>query len=893
MAQWRCTVCGFIFEGDTPPAACPVCGLGPEVFERVDGPAAGTQGGREPGASAGAGEAAVERPASDGAEEAAAQAGESAAQASADVASPSAAAPDAMSHATSAPAFGGSRTMSEEARARFAAGRPPELHDVDETEPFFGYDPDVCIRCKTCVATCATVQGNGILTLEEVEGGTRIMASGGWWGDSACEHCGNCVTTCPVGALYTKKSRTYPADEARTVRSTCANCGVGCQVDLVVHDGRLREVKPANGPANKGILCVKGRFASVDYVNHPDRLTHPLIKENGAFRRASWDEALSTIARRIGDIRRESGADAIGGFSSSRCTNEENFLFQKMMRCAVGTNNVDQCSRVCHSASMAGLARTLGSGAMTDSLDDVAESDLVFLIGANPEEAHAVFGSRLRRAAIRGTRFIVADPRSIGLARRAQMHLRLHPGTNILLVNAMIHTVIEEGLYDRDFIERRTEGFDELAESVRDYAPEQVARRVGVDARDIRAAARAYARAKTAAIVYCLGVTEHATGTRGVMALSNLAAACGKLGRPGCGVNPLRGQNNVQGACDMGALPDKFSGYRSVRDAAARAAHERAWGAAIPREPGLPLTDMVNAAERGDIRALYIMGENPLVTDPDLAHVRAAFANLDFLAVQDIFLTETAQMADVVLPASCYAEKDGTFTNTERRVQRVRKAVEAPGEARADADIICLVAGALGYPMAYDGAGDVFAEMAALTPTYAGMSYDRLGEDGLQWPCPDADHPGTPVMHERAFARAGGKALFVPCAYEPARETPDAEYPLLLSTGRVLSQYNAGNLTSKAEGMELVERGSFIEMHEDDALDLALRDGDRVRVSSRRGVVEARVRTSRTRTRRGEAWMPLHFSDGYVNELTIAALDDAARIPEYKVCAVRVEAVGA
>ena len=531
---------------------------------------------------------------------------------------------------------------------------------------------------------------------------------------------------------------------------------------------------------------------------------------------------------------------------------------------------------------------------MTNTIEDITtEADVIMIVGANPEEAHPVLGMQIRRAIEEGTRLIVVDPRDIGLARLADVHLKIRPGTNVAFANGMLHVLIREGLIDSAFIEKHTEGFEALAENAAQYTPERAAEICRIDARDLIAAAKLYGAAERAAIMYCLGVTEHTTGTDGVMALSNIALACGNVGRRGCGVNPIRGQNNVQGACDMGAAPDDLPGYQKITDTEVRAKFERAWGVPLPTAPGLRSTEVLPAAAAGRVKGLFISGEDPMRTDPDTAHVARALASLDFLVVAELFLTETAKHADVVLPARSYAEKEGTFTNTERRVQRVRKAVDDPAGPMLDTEIFTEVMNRMGYAQPRKSAAEIMDEIAALTPSYGGISHARLDGPatagrGIQWPCPAPDHPGTPILHESAPAR--GKAQLRATDYRPSAEKTDARYPLLMSTGRVLHHYNACAMTSRTPGIEEIGSESFIELNAADAHDLDIGDGDRVRVRSRRGRILAKARVS-DKTNPGEAWMPFHFKDGNANELTIAALDDTCKVPEYKVCAVRVEKI--
>ena len=772
------------------------------------------------------------------------------------------------------------------------------LPEIDESNKFFRYDASLCVRCHRCVRTCEEVVGRGAIDI--IHRGLRSRIGAGVnsvWTDSGCESCGNCVQACPTGALTARRRKDFRAFQIeRKVRTTCPHCATGCQLELCVKGGKIVEARAADGPSNGGRLCVKGRFASFDFLHAGDRLTHPLIRDRatGLFRQAGWDEALDLVASRFMELKEKYGPDALAGFACSRSPNEDVYLVQKMVRACFGTNNVDNCARVCHSASVTGLSMTLGSGAMTNPIRDITqEPDLVFLIGSNPEEAHPVVGMQLRRAVQRGCRLIVADPRDIDLAKSADVHLKLCPGTDVALINGMMHVILEEGLEDRAFIAERTEDFELIREIVKDYTPQRAAEICHLRPEDVVRAAELYARADKAPIIYCLGVTEHSTGTEGVMSMSNLALLVGKLGRPGCGVNPLRGQNNVQGACDMGAMPTDFPGYQKVAAEGVVEKFEKAWGVPLPRGKGVMATDVFPAAIHGDVRGLYIYGENPVITDADTHHIVKALQSLDFLVVQELFLTETARYADVVLPGAAYAEKEGTFTNTERRVQRVRKAVEPPEGARLDTDILIDLMNRMGYPQPPLTAAEIMDEIASLTPSYGGVSHARLdsaelGGRGLQWPCPTAEHPGTEILHVDRFSR--GKARFYPAQYIPAAEQPDEEYPLILMTGRILYHYNARAMTGRTAGLMEIEGSSFIEMNIEDADRLGILNGDAVRVSSRRGEIRSTARVGR-KTSPGETWMPFHFPDGGANVLTNAALDPLCRIPEYKVCAVKVEKI--
>ena len=762
---------------------------------------------------------------------------------------------------------------------------------VLDDHPYLRYDPSKCIHCFRCISACHRRAGNG--ALKNARSGVFHIVDapfGPDWRDTGCEACGNCAAACPTGALKLKSARAYREWEITRTRTTCPHCATGCQFSLLVKEGRVVGVEPADGPSNHGRLCVKGRSGSFDFIHAPDRLTKPLIKNRatGEFREVSWAEAIEYTARRFMEIKAACGPDALAGFACSRSCNEDIYMVQKMVRTCFGTNNTDNCARVCHSATVAGLAKTLGSGAMTNTIHDITHGvDCILLVGSNPEEAHPVVGMQLREAVRSGARLIVADPRSIGLAQQADIHLKLRPGTNVAFANGMLHVIIEEDLVDHAFVRDHTEGYETIRELVKDYTPERVAELCHIDPDMLREAARMYANAKKAPIIYCLGVTEHSTGTEGVMCLSNLALVTGKLGKPGCGVNPLRGQNNVQGACDMGAQPTDYPGYQKVDNAAVREKFEAAWGVKLNPKPGLKATEVFPAAIRGEIKGLYICGEDPVVSDADTAHIIKALKSLDFLVIQDLFLTRSAEYADVVLPAVSYAEKEGTFTNTERRVQRVRKAVTIPGEARTDIDILTDLMNAMGYPQKRLTSAEVMDEIASLTPSYAGISHARLDAgESLQWPCAGKDHPGTPIMHAAGPVR--GRALFYPAEFNPAAELPDEDYPFILSTGRILYHYNAAAMTARAPGLQEIAGEGFIELHRADAERLGIANGERVRVSSRRGSITATARVGR-KVSEGETWMPFHFPDSPVNCLTNAALDEFARIPEYKVCAVRVE----
>ncbi len=757
--------------------------------------------------------------------------------------------------------------------------------------PAIVYDASKCILCGRCVEMCQNVQANGAIDFQGRGFETRIgLPPTQSRQQSVCTECGNCIDVCPTGALaYAAAVGQGRRWELKQVETICPYCGCGCTLVLHVRDDRIVQVTGRAGRGvNKGLLCVKGRFG-FDFLAHPDRLTRPLVRKAGQLVPTSWDEALELVARRLGEIRRSHGPDAIAALASAKCTNEENYLMQKFMRAVIGTNNVDHCARLCHASTVAGLARAFGSGAMTNSIEDLELADCIFVIGSNTTECHPVIGSAIKRAVMhRGARLIVADPRRIELAELADVHLRQRNGTDVALINAMMHVILAEGLQDERFIAERTEGFEELRRAVEPYTPALAERITSVPADDIVRAARMYARVPAGAIIYSMGITQHATGTDNVLSLANLAMLTGNVGKGGAGVNPLRGQNNVQGACDLAALPDVLPGYQKLDDPEVREKFKAAWGAVPPDQPGLTVVEMINAAAEGRLKALYVMGENPMLSDPDTNHVAEALSKLEFLVVQDIFLSETAELAHVVLPAAAFAEKDGTFTNTERRVQRIRRALRPPGQARADWEIICELARRMGYEMSYPHPGAIQDEIAALTPSYGGISYDRLEDGSLQWPCPQRDHPGTPYLHKDRFAR--GKGKFHAVEFIPPRELPDEEYPFVLSTGRILQHFHTGTMSRRADVLDRLVSVGVIEINPADAARLGIADGQEVKVRSRRGQIRIAARLSE-RVAVGSVFLAFHYREAPANRLTIAALDPVAKIPELKVCAVRIEPV--
>lgn len=759
---------------------------------------------------------------------------------------------------------------------------------IDDSSEFFTYNPNRCILCRRCVRTCQSLHGEGAIAVTERGFSAKVGTPfGKLLKDSTCVSCGNCVSVCPVGALMPKAAAKFRPWEVKKVQTTCTYCGVGCQQELLVKDNKVVGAQPLYGPANKGLMCVKGKFG-YDFINHEDRLTKPMIRKDGELQEVEWNEAISYIAEKMNAIKAESGADALAGLSSARCSNEDNYVFQKMMRAAVGTNNVDHCARLCHASTVAGLAISFGSGAMTNSIAEAADQDVVFVTGSNTTETHPVIGSLIRQAHLKGGKVIVAEPREIPLCREADIFLQIKPGTNVALFNGMMNYIISEGLQDQKYIDERTEGYEELVETVKEYTPEVVAEICGINAEDLKQAARMYAEADKAGIYYAMGVTQHSTGTEGVMGTANLALLCGKIGKYGCGVNPLRGQNNVQGACDMGCLPTDFPAYQKVFKPEVVEKFEKAWGVSLSGKPGLTVTEIINAIDEGKVRCLYIMGENPMMSDPDTNHVEKALKKCELLIVQDIFLTQTAALADVVLPGATYAEKDGTFTNTERRVQRIRKAIEPVGESKADYEILNEVMAALGYKNSFTTASEVFDEMASVTPSYGGMDYDRLEELGsLQWPCPTKDHPGTPIMHVSKFTR-GERAIFKPAPYRPSAEQPDDEYPMIFTTGRILYHYHTSTMTGKVQGLVNIAGHSYVEINPADAAKLEIENGSQVVVSSRRGTVTVEAHVTEA-VAEGVLFMPFHFADGPANKLTNTVIDPIAKIPELKVCAAKIQ----
>ena len=764
----------------------------------------------------------------------------------------------------------------------------------DESNPYFTFDESKCISCSRCVRACGEVQGTFALTISGRGFGSKVTSGAGEsFLESECVSCGACVQACPTATLQ-EKSVIELGMPTRTVKTTCAYCGVGCSFKAELRGNELvRMVPDKDGGANAGHSCVKGRFAW-GYASHPDRITSPMVRESitDPWREVSWDEAIDYAALRLKEIQHAYGIDSIGGITSSRCTNEEVYVVQKMIRAAFGNNNVDTCARVCHSPTGYGLKQTFGTSAGTQDFASVEDADVIVVIGANPTDAHPVFASRMKRRLRAGAGLIVIDPRRIDLVKSAHIaashHLQLQPGTNVAVVNAISHVVATEGLIDREFVAERCDlaSFAAWEEFIRlpENSPEHLAEQTGVPAETVRAAARAYAEAPNAAIYYGLGVTEHSQGSTMVMAMANLAMATGNIGRSGVGINPLRGQNNVQGACDMGSFPHEFPGYRHVSDDTVREQFESLWSTSLRGEPGLRIPNMLDAATVGEFRAIYIQGEDIAQSDPNTAHVKAALAAMDLVIVQDLFVNETAAFAHVFLPGTSFLEKDGTFTNAERRINRVRPVMPSR-TGKSEWEATCALATALGYPMHYDNAAQIMDEIASITPTFAGVSFEMLDRVGsVQWPCNDASPTGTPIMHVDAFVR--GKGQFITTPYVPTDERSTRKFPLLLTTGRILSQYNVGAQTRRTANV-IWHPEDLLDMHESDAEVRGISDGTWVEVSSRAGRTAMRARIS-DEVPPGVVYTTFHHPVSGANVITTDNSDWATNCPEYKVTAVEV-----
>lgn len=820
-----------------------------------------------------------------------------------------------------------------------------------DDNPFFYRNHEMCILCGKCVRVCDEIVGANAIDYAGRSFKSHIATPFDFpMVDSTCVFCGSCVQVCPTAALMpvsrTGRGREWELQRTRTV---CGYCGVGCQVEYALKDGQILYGQGFRAaPVNGEFLCVKGRFGW-DFAAHPDRLQYPLVRkelatvlnleidqqatqadpvlqtrEGKKFVAVSWDTALDLVADQLAAAVQRYGADAVAGLSSARCTNEENYLFQKLIRASLGTNNVDHCARLCHSSSVTGLGMAFGSGAMTNPIRDIRDADCILITGSNTAESHPVISYEVVRAVKKGANLVIIDPRRVPLVDHATLWLQPKPGTDQYIFLAMAHVILREGWADQEFIAARTENFDAFAATIADYTPEAASLVSGVPADQIELAARLYAlgeRAKTtkdegqktngdssfilppssfaerghSTILYAMGITQRSNGTELVLSLANLALLTGQVGKPSTGINPLRGQSNVQGACDVGALPNVYSGYQAVTNQEIRERMAHAWHVeSLPATPGLTVVELMHAAADNQLHALYVMGENPMLSDPNLTHVEQGLNSLDFLAVQDIFLSETAALAHVVLPAASWLEKDGTFTNTERRVQLLAPVLQAPGQSRTDWDILCDLGkrldaklGHTGERWSFHSTAEIMDELARVTPSYRGIHHHRLVGNGLHWPCPSDDHPGTPLLHSETFTRGRGK-FHALVAQLPA-ELPDAEYPLTLTTGRILYQYHTGTMTRRSEGLAWREPRGYAEINPADAEQIGLRDGGWVIIKSRRGQVRTQARLG-NRVPPGVVFYSFHWKEGAANLLTQDfKLDPLAKIPEYKVCAVRIE----
>jgi formate dehydrogenase alpha subunit len=754
--------------------------------------------------------------------------------------------------------------------------------DIDTSNPFFDRDPNRCVLCGICIRTCEEIQGVSAIDFAFRGFATTVSTFADKpMPESRCESCGECVVRCPTGALILKNFQ-QPSREVKTV---CPYCGVGCGVYLGVRGNQIIGARgDVDSPANMGRLCVKGRFG-YDFINHPDRLTSPLIKRNGKFVEATWEEALELVSKKFSQNK----GDNFAAISCARFSNEENYLVQKFTRAVMGTNNVDHCARLCHAPTVAGLAQCFGSGAMTNSINEISNAACILAIGTNTTSAHPVIGLQVRKAAQKGAKLIVANPKEIDLCRFATIFLQHRPGSDVALLMGMMRIIVDEGLLDLDFIKKRTENFEAFKESLSNFDLDFVEQTTTLDRRAIIEAARLYATTKPATILYAMGLAQHSHGTDNVLGVGNLALLTGSIGKLSSGVNPLRGQNNVQGACDMGALPNVYPGYQKVDDPAVKKKFESAWDCNLSGSPGLTHLEIFDAARQGNIKAIYLVGENPLLSEANAKKVEEAIKKLEFLVVQDIFLTETAKLADVILPAASFAEKEGTVTNSERRVQRIRKAIEPVADSRPDWWITCQIAkrmGAGGFDFSHPV--EIMEEMASVMPIYKGISYDRLENGGLQWPCVSKEDPGTLFLHAEKFATKSGKGKFVPLEYKPSKEVPDDEYPLLLTSESSLYHYTSATMTRRVKGLSILNSEELLEINPKDAAQLGIDDGEMVHVFSRRGDMKVRVKVTNI-CPPGVVSSNIHFAEARTNFLTNSVVCPVAKTPETKVCAVRIE----
>ncbi|MBW7849824.1 MAG: formate dehydrogenase subunit alpha [Rhodospirillales bacterium] len=793
--------------------------------------------------------------------------------------------------------------------SRFVRSEPSPA--ADRSHVAIAVRRDACIHCGLCIRACREIQGNDVLGMARRGRRSQIAFDlDDPLGASRCVACGECVEVCPTGALLEaglvdgRGIRSIWAD--RSVASVCPYCGVGCQLTFHVRGNQLIAVDGADGPANRGRLCVKGRFG-FDYVHHPHRLTKPLIRKAGVpkrgdelvdpanphthFREASWEEALELAAGGLRRIRDRRGSQALAGFGSAKGSNEEAYLFQKLVRVGFGTNNVDHCTRLCHASSVAALMENIGSGAVTAPFEECLNSEVILVIGCNPTVNHPVAGTFIKNAVAKGAQLVVMDPRGAqGLTRHAALELAFRPGSDVALINALMHVIVTEGLHDPAYIAEHTIGFAELRDHLAGYAPEAMAGICGIAPGTIRAVARLYAKARSAMLFWGMGVAQHVHGTDNARCLISLALLCGHIGKPGSGLHPLRGQNNVQGASDVGLIPMVYPEYRSVEKADVRGFFEDYWGAKLDPRRGLTVVEILNAAFEGRITGMYIMGENPAMSDPDLAHARAALASLEHLVVQDIFLTETAFHADVILPASAFPEKTGTFTNTDRRVQLGRQAIDPPGDARQDWWIVQEMARAIGLDWRYGGPADVYAEMRGCMPSLRGISWQRLEREScVTHPCTDEHSPGQAILFATGFPTPMGKARFTPAGFLPPDDLPDPEFPLVLTTGRILEHWHTGAMTRRAARLDAIEPVATVQLSPALLARVGVTAGGLVRILTRRGEIIAATRAVQGMPEE-LVFMPFCYAEAAANLLTNPALDPDGKIPELKYCAVRVEA---
>jgi formate dehydrogenase major subunit len=797
--------------------------------------------------------------------------------------------------------------------SRFPKREPRAVPAPDRSHVAMAVNLDACIHCNLCVRACREVQVNDVIGMAGRGHSEKIVFDfDDPMGASTCVACGECVQACPTGALMPATlvdgNNIYLGKPDRSVDSVCPYCGVGCQLTYHIKDDKLLYVSGKNGPANENRLCVKGRFG-FDYVSHPHRLLKPMIRKNGVpkvanekfdpanpwthFREATWEEALDRAAAGLKKIRDRDGGKALAGFGSAKCTNEEAYLFQKLVRAGFGTNNVDHCTRLCHASSVAALLEGIGSGAVTATFNECRNSDVIIVIGANPAENHPVAATFFKQAAKRGAKLIVMDPRGQALKRHAWRMLQFRNGADVAMLNAMLNVIVSEKLYDEQYVQTYVEGFAPFAQHIKDFTPEEMAPICGIDADTLREVARTYARAESAIIFWGMGVSQHTHGTDNARCLIALALICGQVGRPGTGLHPLRGQNNVQGASDAGLIPMFFPDYKSVEDADIRARYEQAWGTTLDKKRGLTVVEIMDAVHAGVIKGMYVLGENPAMSDPDLNHAREALAHLEHLVMQDLFLTETAIYADVVLPASAWPEKDGTVTNTNRQVQMGRTALPLPGDARPDWWITQEIARRIGMNWNYTHPRDIYTEMAAMMPSLDNITWERVErENAVTYPCDALDKPGRDVVFDKGFPRPGGFGKLVAAKLQPPDERPDAEYPFILTTGRQLEHWHTGAMSRRASALDALEPAAVASVSRGTLEKLGIAAGDMIRVSTRRGVIELAARQDDA-IPDGVVFIPFAYVEAAANLLTNPALDPFGKIPEFKFCAAKVEALAA